>query len=94
MKALIQKELRENLKVALPGFLVFTALLLNSYLSSGGPPPVNRNILTVVELVCNLFGLILGWFQVFQERNRDLWAFLIHRPLTKRRFFWRRPRRG
>lgn len=87
MKALIQKELRENLKFAVPGFLILSALLFQVYSHTGNQPLVNSNFLGLVELVCNLFGLLLGWFQVYPERNRDLWAFLIHRPLTQTQIF-------
>jgi ABC-type transport system involved in multi-copper enzyme maturation permease subunit len=36
---------------------------------------------------CAIFGAILGWFQIHNERHRDLWAFLIHRPLSRTRIF-------
>jgi hypothetical protein len=86
MKALIRKELRENLKVALPGFLILSVLLSDSWADSPIQPLVNRNML--FPLTCNLFGLFLGWCQVFSEKNRnDLWAFLIHRPLTQTQIF-------
>ncbi len=87
MKALIRKELRENLKFAVPGFLIFSLLLYNSYSAAESQPLVSPRFLGPVELVCNLFGLILGWFQVYPEKNRDLWAFLIHRPLTQTQIF-------
>src|SRR5579871_598198 len=85
MKALIRKELRENLKVALPGFLILSVILSDSWSDSPIQPLVNRNAL--FDLTCNLFGLVLGWFQVSREKNRDLWAFLIHRPLTQTQIF-------
>lgn len=87
MKALIRKELRENLKFALPAFLILSLLLYNAYAIARSQPLLNRGFLAPVELVCNLFGLVLGWFQVFPEKNRDLWAFLIHRPLTQTQIF-------
>lgn len=87
MKALIKKELRENLKFAVPGFLILSAILFRVYSGITNQPLVNSNFLGLVELVCNLFGLLLGWFQVYPERNRDLWAFLIHRPLTQTQIF-------
>lgn len=37
---------------------------------------------------CAIFSAILGWFQVHNERHRDLWAFLIHRPLSRTRIFF------
>ena len=32
-----------------------------------------------------MFGAILGWLQIYRERHRDLWAFLVHRPLSRTR---------
>ena len=30
---------------------------------------------------------MLGWLQVHNERRPDLWAFLIHRPMTRTGIF-------
>jgi hypothetical protein len=87
VKALIQKELRENLKFAVPGFLILSALLFDVCYRLSIQPLLSSNVLGIIEVVCNIFGLVLGWFQVFSERNRDLWAFLIHRPLTRTQIF-------
>jgi len=83
MRTLIRKELRENLKLALPGLLIFSALLVSSYLGSTTQPLLKVSTLSLVELFCNGLGLALGWLQIYNERQRDLWAFLIHRPLTR-----------
>ena len=32
---------------------------------------------------CAIFGAVLGWLQIHNERHRDLWAFLVHRPVTR-----------
>ena len=37
---------------------------------------------------CAIFGAILGWFQIHNERPRDLWAFLVHRPVTRTQIFF------
>lgn len=34
-----------------------------------------------------LFGAVLGWFQIHNERHRDLWAFLVHRPVSRTEIF-------
>ncbi len=33
-------------------------------------------------------GLALGFLQILTELRRDQWAFLIHRPVTRRQVFW------
>ena len=34
-----------------------------------------------------IFGAVLGWLQIFNERRPDLWAFLLHRPMTRTEIF-------
>jgi hypothetical protein len=106
MKALIWKELRENLKVAAIGLLLFTVLTVGttrSYSSllrdiilgnrhaqddwSRMQPLTSTPFLTETAWLCVLFGVLLGWMQIFNERNRDLRAFLIHRPTSPTRIF-------
>jgi len=105
MKALIQKDLRENLKVALIGLLIFSLLLLQAYQScistlanfmrgnwSGQAgnlqPLLASNLVMEAAFACALFGAALGWLQTRNEAHRDLWAFLIHRPITRTEIFW------
>src|SRR5688572_29591914 len=38
--------------------------------------------------ICAVFGVLLGWLQVHNEKHRDLWAFLIHRPVPRAHVFW------
>ena len=103
MKALIQKELRENLKLAVLGLGILTLILaLNAQKYStilknlGGisesqqvylpwQPLVSSDIL--IGFFCAIFGAVLGWFQIHNESHRDLWAFLIHRPITRTEIF-------
>jgi hypothetical protein len=104
MKALIHKDLRENLKVALIGLLILSLLLLQSYLSSLGmlanilrgswsgqvsalQPLLANGTLTATAFFCAIFGAALGWLQARNEAHRDLWAFLIHRPITRTEIF-------
>lgn len=104
MKALIQKELRENLKLAVLGLVVITVILLQVYrhygellrpLAAGGTdapgsylqPLANGELLGYVGIFCAAFAVVLGWFQSFNERHRDLWSFLAHRPLTRTQLF-------
>jgi ABC-type transport system involved in multi-copper enzyme maturation permease subunit len=87
MKALIYKELRENLKLALPGFLVLTLVLFRLFQNSETQPLLSVAVLRPIEFFCFAIGVGLGWFQIHNERHRDLWAFLVHRPLTRSQIF-------
>lgn len=104
MKALILKELRENVKLAVLGLGILALILaLNAQKYStilknlGGisdsqqmylpwQPLVSSDIL--IGFFCAIFGAVLGWFQIHNERHRDLWAFLIHRPITRTEIFF------
>ena len=105
MKALIQKELRENQKAALLGLLIFSVLVLATYLSSIATlarlldgngtvdvsvlqPLLSSSLLAEAAFFCGIFGAVLGWLQSRNEAHRDLWAFLIHRPVTRTEIFW------
>ncbi|HSY19357.1 MAG TPA: hypothetical protein VK815_13520 [Candidatus Acidoferrales bacterium] len=105
MKTLIQKDLRENLKVALIGLLIFSLLLMQAYGSCASmlanalrgnwsgqvnslQPLLSQSLLVPAAFFCALFGAALGWLQTRNEAHRDLWAFLIHRPLTRTEIFW------
>jgi len=104
MKAIIQKDLRENLKVALIGLAIFSFILLQGYQTSttelgallaGGMPEdggslqplISPNLLSEAAFFCAVFGAALGFLQTLNEANRDLWAFLIHRPVTRAEIF-------
>lgn len=105
MKALILKDLRGNVKLALVGLLVFTLLLLSQYESCVGKfadiangswsgydsnlqPLLSKTLLKSAAFFCAIFGAALGWFQTFNESHRDLWAFLIHRPVSRTTIFF------
>jgi hemoglobin-like flavoprotein len=103
MKALIQKDLRENLKVALIGLVIFSLLVVLAYqIGSAGlagllaeraarsnalQPLLSPNLLVEAAFLCPIFGAALGWLQSRNEAHRDLWAFLIHRPVTRAEIF-------
>ena len=105
MKALIQKDLRENQKVAWIGLLIFSLLVLATYLSSIAAlthllagneavdvqalqPLLSPMLQAEAAYFCAIFGAVLGWMQSRNEGHRDLWAFLIHRPVTRTEIFW------
>jgi ABC-type transport system involved in multi-copper enzyme maturation permease subunit len=107
MKALIWKELRENLKLAVLGLVVFTVLVVGNYSyysvmmkdaalgfrSAGSEsyrlqPVTSSSFLVNTGQLCAIFGAVLGWMQIYNERHRDLWAFLVHRPTTRTEIFF------
>jgi ABC-type transport system involved in multi-copper enzyme maturation permease subunit len=103
MKALIQKDLRENLKAPLIGLVIFSLLLFQAYMVSSATvknmlnsiqpdlnyiqPLLSENLLAEAAYFCAIFGAALGWLQARNEAHRDLWAFLIHRPVTRTEIF-------
>ena len=51
-------------------------------------PLLAHSLLIETTFFCGLFGAALGWLQTRNEAHRDLWAFLIHRPITRTGIFW------
>jgi hypothetical protein len=87
MKALIYKELRENLKLAVPVFLLLT--VIGWFVAwDGGGNLLGANTLGILSLICAGYGATLGWLQIHHEKPRDLWAFLVHRPITRTEIFF------
>lgn len=93
MKALIQKELRENVKLAALGMGIYILLLLQVYRSyvmsprDMTQPLTSGDFLMITGWFCALFGAVLGWLQIYNKRRPDLWAFLLHRPMTRASIF-------
>jgi hypothetical protein len=98
MKTLIWKEWKENATVAtiaLVGAVVLLVGLGITYMSAVRAlatgvlrgdfvqPLVSEIFLLPATWFCALFGGVLGWLQIQHERHRDLWAFLVHRPMTR-----------
>ncbi len=50
-------------------------------------PLTSNNFTSFSMILCVLVGAALGWFQIQNERHRDLWAFLVHRPVTRTTIF-------
>lgn len=88
MITIICKELRENLKLAVPVFLVLTALLMFASWDGWGTAPPEEGLLRITSVIYAVFGAALGWLQIHHERPRDLWAFLVHRPITRTGIFF------
>jgi len=93
MKALVRKEFREQVKVAALGLVIYTLLLLQQYRNyrllphATMQPLVDGGFLMSTAWFCALFGAVLGWLQIHSERRPDLWAFLMHRPITRTGIF-------
>ena len=51
--------------------------------TAGGAEP----LLWSTVWFCAIFGAVLGWLQIHNERRPDLWAFLMHRPMTPTEIF-------
>jgi len=93
MKAIIWKELRENVKwAALGGGAIMLAMIyaLHGQGQLGRAP---QTILTEKFLMVTTFGFAvlaaaLGFLQTFGESRRDHWAFLLHRPISRTRIFF------
>jgi hypothetical protein len=94
MKTMILKELKWNLKWALAGFGVYAVCLAALLLANHSDRvaiyehSLDYDIQKVTLIGFPAFGLLLGFLQVFFESRRDSWAFLVHRPLSRRGIFW------
>jgi hypothetical protein len=93
MKALVQKEFRENVRVAVLGLIIYTLVLVvhyRGYVASPtnmSKPLADSSFVFGTAWFCGIFGAVLGWLQVHNERRPDLWAFLIHRPMKRSEIF-------
>ncbi len=90
MKKIMLKELREQMKVALLGLAIFIFILRMDYTKYGNllkyPNWAGTPLMDVAGFAaffCAIFGTVLGWLQIHAEKQRDLQAFLLHRPLTR-----------
>ena len=90
MKALIWKELRENLKWA-----VLALLLVGGIKALLGPPSLmDYEFLQFISLVAAVFGAVLGFLQVFFESHGDRRAIPAARGDRQRRHGYRLAGRG
>ncbi len=83
MKALIWKEIHENLKwAALP------VLLLGGLMALDGPPALMRaNTSLFLSFIAAACAALLGFLQVFFEARGDQRSMLLHRPISPSRIF-------
>jgi hypothetical protein len=50
-------------------------------------PLASPDFLLGAGFFCSIFGGVLGFMQMHHERHLDLWAFLVHRPITRGQLF-------
>jgi len=94
-KAVLWKELRENLKWAVAGFIAMSAGLAYKFsffvqqLRGGNTSYEGyAGAFEVTILGAALIGLSLGLAQTVFENRGDKWGFLAHRPLSRSTLFW------
>jgi hypothetical protein len=88
MKTMIWKELRENFKWALLGFLgllfaEICVLFADRRSGDGGVPLCGSAFLIMSSFGCSAIGAALGAIQILPELRRDQWAALLHRPVPR-----------
>lgn len=93
MKAMIWKELRENVKWAVLGGAALTLAMvwvLHSRSRQGAPAQtiLGGEFLIITTFGFAALGAALGFLQMFGESRRDHWAFLLHRPISRSRIFF------
>jgi len=93
MKAMLWKELRENIKWAVLamiglGLAEFYGLMENnnSY-DDQSATLCKSSFLMSTSFGCAAVGIILGLIQILPEQRRDQWAALLHRPVTRATIF-------
>jgi hypothetical protein len=86
MKAMFVKELRESAKwaAAIAGVLGVLVLL---EIRKANPFILNQLAQQKVVYFAPLAGLLMGIAQSFFETRPDNWAFVVHRPLSRRSIF-------
>ena len=103
LRAVILKEMRQNLVlVALAFLLMVIVALFGEYYRSGflsyRYDPLNvllyESVRASIPLACAVAAFILGVAQPLSDLNFDRWAFLMHRPVPRSMLFWGRALAG
>lgn len=92
MRKLILKELREHFAGVVMGVLIYGFLIAAFYPTfqewSGRQVSLYlENLKPFIVIICILLGLAIGGKQMHTDSQRDLRAFLIHRPMTGSQIF-------
>ncbi len=84
------------------GLSYWDDIAFHRQMALGGPiggkeaiqPLLAEETFAIVCIFCSAFGALLGWLQIYSERHRDLWAFLVHRPITRAEIFFNKMMAG
>lgn len=97
MKPIFWKEIRENLKWAVLGLIVFSLALSMAWKALYNPNSSSQHptyesvaadtITMITTLIPSILGAALGFLQILPEQRRDRWAFLVHRPVEQGAIF-------
>lgn len=90
MRAIIGKEIRENLIWALLMLLALSAALAYA-VHADAPSGLSLvgNVMVMVSAVgFPIIGFAMGLLQVLQDRRMGRWGFLTHRPISRTRIFF------
>jgi hypothetical protein len=89
MRAILIKELRENLKWAMLMLLALAAALAYAVHADAprGLSLVGSTMVMVSAIAFPVIGFALGLLQILQDRGVGRWGFLTHRPLSRTRIF-------
>src|SRR4026208_2434409 len=93
-KAIVWKELRENLKWAVAGGLVRASGLTDALREVAGEVrnwdnwALETSVFSVTAFGFALVGVLIGLTQTIPENRGDKWGFLAHRPISRSTLFW------
>lgn len=89
MRAIIIKELRENLLWAVLLLLAVSAAMAFAVHAGARRRPVlvSETMEMISAVAFPVAGLAIGLLQILQEHRGGRWAFLVHRPFSRRRIF-------
>jgi hypothetical protein len=88
-KAIVLKELRENLVWAMLACAMITGALAVG-VSSGadsGLPLLQKSFISLCVMVFPLAGASLGWLQIYQDSRPGRYPFIAHRPTSRSHTF-------
>ncbi|MHC4671912.1 MAG: hypothetical protein ACYTBZ_05450, partial [Planctomycetota bacterium] len=92
MKTIIWKEIRENIKWAMLGLLGMSLTMFIVIESTTMNLSFDLLYSGEFQVLCIFgfsgLGFLMGLLQTLPEVNRDRWAFLVHRPLTRSHLFY------
>jgi hypothetical protein len=85
LKAIVVKELRENLQWAMLACVITTGFLsVGIYQGFGeGESITGYLFLRIYEFICPVVGLVIGLMQMLPEMRRGRWQFVTHRPVSR-----------